>query len=99
MSISGCPGFRRVSSTPRPNSNGSSPFHHCCVRLRFAEAPERTRVELEHRNIDRHGPDGRPCARGSTTKPVGHRTCSAMRRCSTDEPDADSTNRVAATPL
>jgi uncharacterized protein YndB with AHSA1/START domain len=38
------------------------------VEVRFiAEAPDRTRVELEHRNIDRHGPDWQAVAEG-----VGH---------------------------
>jgi uncharacterized protein YndB with AHSA1/START domain len=38
------------------------------VELRFiAEGPDRTRVELEHRNIDRHGPGWESVAAG-----VGH---------------------------
>jgi uncharacterized protein YndB with AHSA1/START domain len=38
------------------------------VEVRFvAESPERTRVELEHRNIDRHGPGWQSVADG-----VGH---------------------------
>lgn len=38
------------------------------VEVRFiAETTERTRVELEHRNIDRHGPDWQAVAEG-----VGH---------------------------
>jgi hypothetical protein len=38
------------------------------VEVRFVEeTPERTRVELEHRNIDRHGPGWEAVADG-----VGH---------------------------
>jgi uncharacterized protein YndB with AHSA1/START domain len=41
------------------------------VEVRFvAEAPERTRVELEHRNLDRHGP-GWEGARAGVDSPDG----------------------------
>ena len=46
----------------------TDPEHTSEVEVRFvAETPERTRVELEHRELDRHGPGWEGVAQG-----VGH---------------------------
>jgi uncharacterized protein YndB with AHSA1/START domain len=46
----------------------SDPANSSEVEVRFtAQAPDRTLVELEHRNLDRHGPGWQSVAEG-----VGH---------------------------
>jgi uncharacterized protein YndB with AHSA1/START domain len=43
----------------------TDPEHASEVEVRFvSEGPQRTRVELEHRNLDRHGPGWEAVAQG-----------------------------------
>ena len=50
------------------------------VEVRFvAEAPDRTRVELEHRHLDRHGPGWEAVAEGIAATRAGRSTCPASR--------------------
>jgi uncharacterized protein YndB with AHSA1/START domain len=53
----------------------SDPAHASKVEVRFiAEGPTRTRFELEHRGIERHGPDA-DAVRGVVDSPQGWSYC------------------------
>jgi hypothetical protein len=43
---------------------------------RRTESPDGTRVEVEHRNLERHGEGWEACARLSAARTAGRSTCS-----------------------
>jgi len=63
------------------------------VEVRFlAETPQRTRLELEHRNIERHGPEWDGFVTVSKATPAGRSTSPAMQPCS-PRPSSNATDQ------